>query len=55
MKYSSTNKIKYTITNGCGGKKGTKCGVQVYTIPYAVVKPLIPNRAAEDNLEPKGR
>jgi len=23
-----------TITNGCGGKKGTKCGVEVYIMPY---------------------
>jgi len=21
------------ITNGCGGKKGTKCGVEVYHLP----------------------
>lgn len=23
-----------TITNGCGGKKGTKCGVEVYIMPH---------------------
>jgi hypothetical protein len=22
------------IKNGCGGKKGTKCGVEVYIMPY---------------------
>jgi len=55
MKYTSSHKTNYTITNGCGGKKGTKCGVEVYTMPYAVAKPLTPGRAAEDNLEPKGK
>lgn len=23
-----------TITNGCGGKKGTKCGVDLYIMPH---------------------
>jgi hypothetical protein len=55
MKYVSSHKAKYTITNGCGGKKGTKCGVEVYVMPYAVAKPLTPGRAAEDNSEPKGK
>jgi hypothetical protein len=27
-----------TITNGCGGKKGTKCGVELYIMPYMKVK-----------------
>lgn len=27
-----------TITNGCGGNKGTKCGVEVYIMPYMLVK-----------------
>lgn len=22
-----------TVTNGCGGKKGLKCGVEVYILP----------------------
>jgi hypothetical protein len=55
MKYVSSHKAKYTVTNGCGGKKGTKCGVEVYVMPYAVAKPLTPGRAAEDNSEPKGK
>lgn len=28
-----------TITNGCGGKKGTKCGVEVYIMPYMELQP----------------
>lgn len=40
-------KVTYTITNGCGGKKGTKCGVEVYVMPYAVAKPLTPNRVTD--------
>jgi len=55
MKYVSSHKAKYTITNGCGGKKGTKCGVEVYIMPYAVTKPVAPGRVADDNLEPKGK
>jgi|DEB19_MinimDraft_3_1074340.scaffolds.fasta_scaffold00957_15 hypothetical protein len=55
MKYVSSHKAKYTITNGCGGKKGTKCGVEVYIMPYAVAKPVAPGRVADDNLEPKGK
>lgn len=27
-----------TITNGCGGNKGTKCGVEVYIMPYMKLK-----------------
>jgi hypothetical protein len=27
-----------TITNGCGGKKGTKCGVEVYIMPYMLIE-----------------
>lgn len=27
-------KVVRTITNGCGGKKGTKCGVEVYIMPH---------------------
>lgn len=28
-----------TITNGCGGKNsGTKCGVEVYIMPYMKLK-----------------
>jgi len=27
-------KRSFIIKNGCGGKKGTKCGVEVYTMPY---------------------
>jgi hypothetical protein len=23
-----------TVTNGCGGKKGTKCGVELYIMPH---------------------
>lgn len=23
-----------TITNGCGGNKGTKCGVELYIMPH---------------------
>jgi hypothetical protein len=55
MKYVSSHKAKYTITNGCGGKKGTKCGVEVYIMPYAITKPVAPGRVADDNLEPKGK
>jgi len=55
MKYVSSHKTKYTITNGCGGKKGTKCGVEVYIMPYAVAKPVAPGRVADNNLEPKGK
>ena len=50
MKNVSTTKpakVTYTITNGCGGKKGTKCGVEVYVMPYAVAKPLTPNRVTD--------
>jgi len=25
---------KPTITNGCGGKQGTKCGVELYIMPH---------------------
>lgn len=53
MKYTSTHPVKYTITNGCGGKKGTKCAVEVYTMPYAVAKPIAPGRVADCDLEPK--
>ena len=28
------------ITNGCGGKKGTKCGVQIYFLPKD--EPVVP-------------
>jgi len=28
-----------SITNGCGGKKGTKCGVEVYIMPYMKLQP----------------
>ncbi len=55
MKYESSHKAKYTITNGCGGKKSTKCGVEVYIMPYAVAKPVTAGRVADDNLEPKGK
>lgn len=51
MKYVSSHKAKYTITNGCGGKKGTKCGVEVYTMPYSIT----PTRVVDNNLEPKGK
>lgn len=27
-------KLVRIVKNGCGGKKGTKCGVEVYTMPY---------------------
>jgi len=31
---NSVNAIsKLAITNGCGGNKGTKCGVEVYYMP----------------------
>ena len=37
---------KPEITNGCGGKKGTKCGVEVYIMPYMLVSenPYIKNK-----------
>lgn len=55
MKYTSSYPAKYTITNGCGGKKGTKCAVEVYVMPYAVAKPLSPKRVADCEAEPKGK
>ena len=27
-------KLARIIENGCGGKKGTKCGVEVYIMPH---------------------
>lgn len=47
-------KVNYVITNGGGGKKGTKCE-QVYTLPYAVAKPLTPSRSKDCESEPKGK
>lgn len=31
---NSTKTKKQTITNGCGGNKGTKCGVELYIMPH---------------------
>lgn len=30
---AQTKQVK-TITNGCGGNKGTKCGVELYIMPH---------------------
>jgi hypothetical protein len=40
MKSNLKPKVKrfQTIQNGCGGKKGTKCGVEVYIMPYMKLK-----------------
>ena len=27
-------KLVRIVENGCGGKKGTKCGVEVYIMPH---------------------
>lgn len=37
-------KTVQTITNGCGGNKGTKCGVEVYIMPYMLIKENIHNK-----------
>jgi len=42
-------KINYTVTNGCGGKKGTKCE-QVYTMPYGLPSP---HRKTDNSIAPK--
>ena len=40
-KLSKKKKPSYTIKNGCGGKNsGTKCGVEVYIMPYMKVKTI---------------
>jgi hypothetical protein len=33
MKNTTQTKQVKTITNGCGGNKGTKCGVELYIMP----------------------
>jgi len=39
MKNNLKPKVKrFNVTNGCGGKKGTKCGVEVYIMPYMKLK-----------------
>lgn len=34
MKNTNAQTKKATITNGCGGNKGTKCGVELYIMPH---------------------
>lgn len=41
MKTKKPNSKRFqTIKNGCGGNKGTKCGVEVYIMPYMKVKTI---------------
>ncbi len=50
MKTLELNKTKQTttITNGCGGNKGTKCGVEVYIMPYMLVKENVHNKSKKN-------
>jgi hypothetical protein len=34
MNNKTQTQTQPTITNGCGGKKGTKCGVELYIMPH---------------------
>lgn len=33
-KTQTQTQTQTTITNGCGGNKGTKCGVELYIMPH---------------------
>lgn len=35
------------IVNGCGGKKGTKCYVEEYVMPYGQVQTKTPKRKTD--------
>ena len=37
-----------TITNGCGGNKGTKCGVEVYIMPYMLIEENTHNKSKKN-------
>jgi hypothetical protein len=41
------------IENGCGGKKGTKCYVEEYILPYSQVKVQTGKRKTDKTLSQK--
>jgi len=41
------------ILNGCGGKKGTKCYVEEYTMPYSQVQTSTPKRRTDRTIGQK--
>ena len=44
---SKPTKVTYTITNGCVKKPGCRNYVEEYIMPYAVAKPITPNRVTD--------
>jgi len=47
MKTAELKQKTITITNGCNGNKGTKCGVELYIMPYMLVKENVHNKTTK--------